>query len=112
MRSAEQVFYLAVFSLLGGSHAASHATKSNSPPPNVCDVSNKSSCSPPQPRSQSAKTTFQISPGAIVSDACASYNTLEQLNEAVQPYLESITRDTDFFSHYRLSLFSKKCPFW
>ncbi|KAE8832822.1 hypothetical protein HRS9122_08535 [Pyrenophora teres f. teres] len=90
MRSAEQVFYLAVFSLLGESYAASHATKSNTPAPNVCD----------------------ISPGAIVSDACASYNTLEQLNEAIHPYLESITHDTDFFSHYRLSLYNKKCPFW
>ena len=47
-----------------------------------------------------------------MSDACASYSTLEQLNEAVHPYLHSITQDTDFFSHYRLSLFSKKCPFW
>lgn len=47
-----------------------------------------------------------------MSDACASYNTLEQLNEAVHPYLHSITQNTDFFSHYRLSLFSKKCPFW
>ncbi|KAH6638302.1 endoplasmic reticulum Oxidoreductin 1-domain-containing protein [Boeremia exigua] len=92
MRTASQVFYLAVFSLLGSSHAASHAapTKSKSPPPNVCN----------------------LEPGAIVSDACASYSTLEQLNEAVHPYLHSITQDTDFFSHYRLSLYSKKCPFW
>jgi len=90
MRSAAQVFYLAVFSLLGSSHAASHATKSSSPPSDVCD----------------------ISPGAIVSDACVSYNTLEQLNEAIHPYLQSITQNTDFFSHYRLNLYSKKCPFW
>jgi ERO1-like protein beta len=47
-----------------------------------------------------------------VSDACASYSTLEQLNDAVHPYLQSITQNTDFFSHYRLNLFSKKCPFW
>jgi len=90
MRSAAQVFYLAVFSLLGSSHAASHASKSSSPPSDVCD----------------------ISPGAIVSDACVSYNTLEQLNEAIHPYLQSITQNTDFFSHYRLNLYSKKCPFW
>ncbi|KAF2789946.1 endoplasmic oxidoreductin [Melanomma pulvis-pyrius CBS 109.77] len=92
MRSAAQVFYLAVFSLLGSSHAASHAapSKAKDPPPNVCD----------------------FEPGAIVSDACASYNTLEQLNEAIYPYLHSITQKTDFFSHYRLSLYSKKCPFW
>lgn len=92
MRTASQVFYLSVFSLLGSSHAASSAapTKSKSPPPNVCN----------------------LEPGAIVSDACASYSTLEQLNEAIHPYLHSITQDTDFFSHYRLSLYSKKCPFW
>ncbi|KAF2736647.1 endoplasmic oxidoreductin [Polyplosphaeria fusca] len=92
MRTAEQVFYLAVFSLLGSSHAATHAapSKSKTPPPNVCE----------------------FEPGAIVSDACASYNTLEQLNDAIHPYLHSLTQNTDFFSHYRLSLFSKKCPFW
>ncbi|KAL6159412.1 endoplasmic oxidoreductin-1 [Exserohilum turcicum] len=92
MRPAAQVFYLAVFSLLGGTHGADRVSpsKPSSPPPNVCD----------------------ISPGAIVSDACASYSTLEQLNDAVQPYLESITQKTDFFSHYRLNLYRKKCPFW
>jgi ERO1-like protein beta len=114
MRTAAHVFYLAVFSLLGSSHAASSVapTKSKSPPPNVCDVSNRSSCSPTEPESQNAKTTYQLEPGAIVSDACASYSTLEQLNDAIHPYLHSITQNTDFFSHYRLSLFSKKCPFW
>ncbi|KAH7408204.1 endoplasmic reticulum Oxidoreductin 1-domain-containing protein [Phaeosphaeria sp. MPI-PUGE-AT-0046c] len=92
MRTAAHVFYLAVFSLLGTSHAAGNVapSKSKSPPPNVCN----------------------LEPGAIVSDACASYSTLEQLNEAIHPYLHSITQKTDFFSHYRLSLFSKKCPFW
>ncbi|KAF2707527.1 endoplasmic oxidoreductin [Pleomassaria siparia CBS 279.74] len=92
MRTAAQVFYLAVFSLLGSSHAASHVvpSKAKNPPPNVCE----------------------FEPGAIVADACASYNTLEQLNEAITPYLHSITQQTDFFSHYRLSLYSKKCPFW
>ncbi|KAF2187857.1 endoplasmic oxidoreductin [Zopfia rhizophila CBS 207.26] len=92
MRTAAKVFYLAVFALLGSSHAANHVTpsKSKSPPPNVCE----------------------FEPGAIVSDACASYNTLEQLNEAIHPYLHTITQDTDFFSHYRLSLYNKKCPFW
>jgi ERO1-like protein beta len=114
MRTAAHVFYLAVFSLLGSSHAASSVapTKSKSPPPNVCDVSNRLSCSPTEPESQNTKTTYQLEPGAIVSDACASYSTLEQLNDAIHPYLHSITQNTDFFSHYRLSLFSKKCPFW
>ncbi|CAI6331506.1 unnamed protein product [Periconia digitata] len=86
MPSAAQVFYLAVFSLLCGSHAE----KPKSVPANVCDLER----------------------GAIVSDACASYDTLEQLNDAIYPYLNSITQNTDFFSHYRLSLFNKKCPFW
>lgn len=92
MRTAAHVFYLAVFSLLGTSHAAGNVapSKSKSPAPNVCN----------------------LEPGAIVSDACASYSTLEQLNEAIHPYLQSITQKTDFFSHYRLSLFNKKCPFW
>ncbi|KAF2634944.1 endoplasmic oxidoreductin [Massarina eburnea CBS 473.64] len=93
MRTAAHVFYLAVFSLLGSSHAASGndtPSKSKEAPANVCD----------------------LEPGAIVSDACASYNTLEQLNDAIHPYLHSITQNTDFFSHYRLSLYSKKCPFW
>jgi ERO1-like protein beta len=114
MRTAAQVFYLAVFSLLGASHAGTHAaeTKSKSAPANVCDVSKDPSCVPAQTRVESTKTVFQLEPGAIVSDACASYNTLEQLNEVVQPYLQTITQKTDFFSHYRLSLYSKKCPFW
>jgi ERO1-like protein beta len=114
MRTASQVFYLAVFSLLRSSYAADHGapTKSKSPPPNVCNVSKKASSPPTPTYHDGTKTTFQLEPGAIVSDACASYSTLEQLNEAVHPYLHSITQDTDFFSHYRLSLYSKKCPFW
>ncbi|KAG6012750.1 endoplasmic oxidoreductin-1, partial [Claviceps pusilla] len=53
-----------------------------------------------------------ISPKSIVQDACASYATLEKLNSRVKPALEDLTRTTDFFSHYRLNLFNKKCPFW
>ncbi|KAF2277398.1 endoplasmic oxidoreductin [Westerdykella ornata] len=121
MRTAAQVFYLAVFSLLGTSHAASHApsaAKTKPSPSNVCEVSNGSttSCAPSAlpsiPQNQSPKHTVQFEPGAIVSDACASYSTLEQLNEAIHPYLHSITQNTDFFSHYRLNLYNKKCPFW
>lgn len=56
--------------------------------------------------------TFQISPRAIVSDACASYSTLEKLNRRVKPAVDDLTKDTDFFSYYRLNLFNKKCPFW
>ncbi|KAI4865023.1 endoplasmic oxidoreductin [Hypoxylon rubiginosum] len=53
-----------------------------------------------------------ISPRAIVSDACASYSTLEKLNRRVKPAVDDLTKDTDFFSYYRLNLFNKKCPFW
>ncbi|ROW14218.1 hypothetical protein VPNG_04273 [Cytospora leucostoma] len=53
-----------------------------------------------------------ISPKAIVSDACASYSTLEDLNRKVKPAIEDLTQTTDFFSHYRLNLFHKTCPFW
>lgn len=55
---------------------------------------------------------YQISPKAIVSDACASYSTLEDLNHKVKPAVEDLTKTTDFFSHYRLNLFHKRCPFW
>lgn len=56
--------------------------------------------------------TVQISPRAIVSDACASYSTLEKLNQKVKPAVDELTKETDFFSYYRLNLFNKKCPFW
>ena len=55
---------------------------------------------------------YQISPKAIVSDACASYSTLETLNRKLKPAVDDLTRNTDFFSYYRLNLFHKKCPFW
>jgi len=55
---------------------------------------------------------YQISPRAIVSDACASYSTLERLNEKVRPAVVDLTHETDFFSHYRVNLFHKRCPFW
>src|SRR3954471_8760234 len=54
----------------------------------------------------------QISPKAIVSDACASYSTLDDLNRELKPTLLDITQKTDFFSYYRLNLFGKECPFW
>lgn len=62
--------------------------------------------------SSSSRTYFQISPKAIVSDACASYSTLEDLNRKVKPTVDELTQTTDFFSHYRLNLFNKRCPFW
>ncbi|KAG7293206.1 endoplasmic oxidoreductin-1 [Staphylotrichum longicolle] len=57
-------------------------------------------------------SSWQISPKAIVGDACASYSTLERLNRNVKPALDELTKTTDFFSHYRVNLFHKKCPFW
>jgi ERO1-like protein beta len=117
MRTAAHIFYLAVFSLLGRSNAAGNKVTplpSKSAPADVCEVSNESTCTHRFHTSESKRPDLvvQFEPGAIVTDACASYDTLEQLNDAIYPYLHSITQNTDFFSHYRLSLFSKKCPFW
>lgn len=47
-----------------------------------------------------------------MSDACASYSTLDSLNSALAPSLQSITHTTDFFAYYRLNLFNRVCPFW
>ncbi|KAI0517152.1 endoplasmic oxidoreductin [Xylaria bambusicola] len=55
---------------------------------------------------------YQFSPESIVSDACVSYQTLESLNEKVKPVVDELTRESDFFSYYRLNLFNKICPFW
>lgn len=115
MRKASQLFYLAVFSLLSTSHGATHIStkepaKAESSALNVCDVGNSSDCQ--HHKTDYPKTVLQIEPGAIVSDACASYSLLEDLNEAIQPYVAVLTQKTDFFSHYRLNLYNKKCPFW
>lgn len=84
MKAAAKLFYLSVFSLWG--------------PQVQCQNAAQDACA--------------ISPKAIVSDACASYSTLERLNLKVKPVVDDLTRTTDFFSHYRLNLFHKKCPFW
>lgn len=55
---------------------------------------------------------FQISPKAIVSDACASYSTLDHLNRDLEPVIKDLTHNTDYFSYYRLNLFGTQCPFW
>lgn len=47
-----------------------------------------------------------------MSDACVSYSTLDSLNSALAPSLQSITQTTDFFAYYRLNLFNRVCPFW
>ncbi|KAH8173836.1 endoplasmic reticulum oxidoreductin 1 (ERO1) domain-containing protein [Sarocladium implicatum] len=64
------------------------------------------------PSAYCAGSQCQVSSKSIVDDACASYATLERLNAKARPALEDLTRTTDYFSHYRLNLFNKKCPFW
>ncbi|EME44057.1 hypothetical protein DOTSEDRAFT_71756 [Dothistroma septosporum NZE10] len=84
-------FYVAVFTLLGGDCMvrAASATSSHTSP-DVC----------------------ALEPNAKVSDACASYADLNQLNDKLQPYVRNLANNTDFFSYYRLNLYNKKCPFW
>ncbi|KAF2432863.1 endoplasmic oxidoreductin [Tothia fuscella] len=114
MRTAAQVFYIAVFALLRTSHASSDtrsAVKAKETNPNVCAVSPRT---PPhlRLRHRTHRTFAQYEPNTIVSDACASYSTLDDLNEAIHPQVHAVTQDSDFFSHYRLNLYDKKCPFW
>ncbi|OTB04451.1 hypothetical protein M426DRAFT_320809 [Hypoxylon sp. CI-4A] len=85
MRSAK-LFYLSIFALWGA--------------PGQCKAK------------ETQDEACPISPRAIVSDACASYSTLEKLNRKVKPAVDELTKETDFFSYYRLNLFNKKCPFW
>ncbi|KAK4947260.1 endoplasmic oxidoreductin-1 [Elasticomyces elasticus] len=92
--SAGPALFLAVYALLGASYVA-HAfaeieTQTKSKDSNVCS----------------------FEPGAIVTDACASYSSLDNLNTALSPYVSGLTKGTDFFSYYRLNLYNKVCPFW
>ncbi|RYO87292.1 hypothetical protein DL764_008880 [Monosporascus ibericus] len=86
MKAASKLFYLSLFTLWGG--------------PVHCESSS------------AQDDACAISPKAIVSDACASYSTLENLNRKLKPAVDDLTQNTDFFSYYRLNLFNKKCPFW
>lgn len=106
MRSAAKVFYLAVFALLGSSHAngndpADHKSTSS----HVCAV-----CRALPARFLQKLISPQINPKAIVSDACASFSTLDSLNIALTPSLKAITQSTDFFAYYRLNLYDQVCP--
>ncbi|ORY54550.1 endoplasmic reticulum Oxidoreductin 1-domain-containing protein [Pseudomassariella vexata] len=86
MKPAAKLFYLSLFALWG---------------------------TPVQCESKIPDETCAISPKAIVSDACASYSTLEKLNSKVRPHVDDLTQQTDFFSYYRLNLFKEGgCPFW
>ncbi|KAK0515651.1 hypothetical protein JMJ35_001685 [Cladonia borealis] len=89
MRPGARHFCFAVFLLLKHVHA--NPTSSTSSKPSSAEV-----CA--------------IDPTAIVSDACASYHTLDTLNSAISPHLKSITQSTDFFAYYRLNLYDQKCP--
>lgn len=60
----------------------------------------------------STNQALQIEPGAIVSDACASYQTLDQLSSTLYPKLKDVTQNSDFFSYYRLNLYNRECPYW
>ncbi|PGH12738.1 hypothetical protein AJ79_04099 [Helicocarpus griseus UAMH5409] len=90
MHSASRLFYLAVFAWLSPAHGASHVSRARAHPPSAC----------------------AIDPKATVTDACASFSTLDSVNEKISPLVEAITHDTDFFSYYRLNLFNKQCHFW
>ncbi|KAJ0147082.1 Uncharacterized protein HZ326_10272 [Fusarium oxysporum f. sp. albedinis] len=83
MKSASRLFYLSVFALWAA--------------PGSCE---------------SSSDECHISPKSIVGDACASYATLDKLNTLTKPAVDDLTHNTDFFSHYRVNLFHKKCPFW
>ncbi|KAI4128836.1 MAG: hypothetical protein LQ338_002536 [Usnochroma carphineum] len=88
MPSAAKLFYLAVFTLFQPSHAIDPVKSVQSPPSEL----------------------YAIHPKAIVSDACASYSTLDSLNAALSQPLKDITQSTDFFAYYRLNLYDQKCP--
>ncbi|EME79101.1 uncharacterized protein MYCFIDRAFT_156418 [Pseudocercospora fijiensis CIRAD86] len=101
-------FYLAVFTLLGGAHGRSHASPASSASRDVCAVG---SCSD-SPRFSIPINFLQLEPSSKVSDACASYGDLNNLNDRLHPYVRNLANNTDFFSYYRLNLYNKKCPFW
>ena len=109
MGSATKGFYLAIFALFGpavhGKPSSTIPSKSSSA--EICAVS-----TPPgdQRSGDSRLIVDQIDPTAIVSDACASYSTLDSLNDALSPSLKAITQSTDFFAFYRLNLYDQKCP--
>ena len=105
MRSAARGFYLAVFALFGAAHAKPTNTTSSRSSAEVCAVRDRRTAV--QSFSANAR---KIEPTTIVSDACASYSTLDTLNDALAPSLKAITQSTDFFAYYRLNLYDQQCP--
>lgn len=55
---------------------------------------------------------LQFAHDDIVSDACASYATLESVNHKLRPVLQEVTQTLDYYGYYRLNLYGKECPFW
>ncbi|KAI4149484.1 MAG: hypothetical protein L6R39_002493 [Caloplaca ligustica] len=90
MPSATKLFYLTVFTLFQPSYGNIPAKTLHDHPSESCEA--------------------QINPKTIVSDACASYSTLDSLNAALSQPLQGITQSTDFFAYYRLNLYDQKCP--
>lgn len=106
MKSAAKGFYLAVFALLGTSHAnENHPVDFKAASSHVCAVRQAI-----LRRLIRNLTSPQINPKAIVSDACASFSTLDSLNIDLTPSLKAITQSTDFFAYYRLNLYDRVCP--
>jgi len=106
MRSAAKGFYLACFALFETVHAKPTSTAlSKSPSAEACAVRIHLSQFRVFPTN-----SVKIEPTAIVSDACASYSTLDSLNNALAPSLKAITQNTDFFAYYRLNLYDQQCP--
>ena len=106
MRPAAKGFYLAVFALFVPAHTKpTNTASSQTSSAEVCAV-----------RSQNRSVRYcpanvhKIEPTAIVSDACASYRTLDTLNDVLAPSLKAITQTTDFFAYYRLNLYDQQCP--
>ncbi|KAL8959827.1 MAG: hypothetical protein Q9183_005566, partial [Haloplaca sp. 2 TL-2023] len=107
MRSAAKLFYLAVFALFHPSHALGPARSDRYASAEHCAVRSDDST---YPSSTISSQNLQINPKAIVSDACVSYSTLDNLNTALSSSLKDITQSTDFFAYYRLNLYDQKCP--
>ncbi len=106
--SPAKLFFLAFFSLFHSSQANQSVKSVQSAPSEICAVRRHLAARPPLLASNSQFP--QINPKAIVSDACASYSTLDNLNTALAPSLKTITQSTDFFAYYRLNLYDQKCP--
>lgn len=106
MRSAAKGFFLAFHTLFAHTYTSTANTGSSDADPSaVCAV-----CGPHLVAVEYNFNNLQIDPRAIVSDACASYSTLDTLNNDISHSLKDITQNTDFFAYYRLNLYDQACP--